>query len=596
MTKPTLALMCCGLLAILTMSGCGVTPTNRAAQSSSSKTGEVQDQSRRTGRSATDARIAAAQSYRAAGDRARASSTLDAIDPARLDAADQFAYYDLRASLAVDARDYAAATRAIALATPATTADRNALALTTADLAEGEQRYESAAMALMNYSYTIRGADDAQLAGVVERTWSDINRTPTYRISELAAAPDLGANVAAWWQLADALQRSFDLDAERTVIVEWRRSHRDHPASRWPPRALTVIENGGVTPPTHIALLLPLSGPLANAGQALRDGFMAAFYHAGSTGEIRVYDTNGSPIAGLYEQAVGDGAQLIVGPLDKQSVVDINLLPARRVPVLAMNYLPNGVTPGAGLFQFGLAIEDDARAIARRVFDDGLGRVAVVESDLDWSNRALESFKAQFVELGGTVVTVGTIRDARAVTEVVGSALLVAASNERMEALSKVIGSKPEFTARRRLDVDALIALTDPAQSRALNPAMAFHFASDVPIYATAQSAGTSAADLGDLNGIRLTALPWQIYASPIRTEADAAFGASRSALASLYALGVDAYRLCNRADLLLPDAAGRVLGETGQLQIRAPGIVVRDPAWAVVQRGALVALPTVAP
>jgi outer membrane PBP1 activator LpoA protein len=258
--------------------------------------------------------------------------------------------------------------------------------------------------------------------------------------------------------------------------------------------------------------------------------------------------------------------------------------------------LPSGVQPGAGLYQFGLAIEDDARAVARRVYDDGLNRVAVVESDLDWSNRALDSFKSQFVDLGGTVVTVGTIRDARAVTEVVGGALLVAASNERMEALSKTLGTKPEFTARRRSDVDALIALTDPAQSRALNPAMAFHFASDVPIYATSQSAGATTTDLGDLNGIRLTALPWQIYPSPIREETDAAFGAARSPLTSLYALGVDAFRLSDRADLLQPNAAGRLLGETGQLQIHAPGVVVRDPAWAIVQRGALVAMPTVAP
>jgi len=592
----SLALLGYGLLAILTVSGCEVTQSHRTSASSSAGSGNVQDQSRRSGRSATDARIVAAQSYRGAGDRDRASSTLDGVDPTRLDAANQFAYYDLRASLAIDARDYANARQTIALAVPTNAIDRNALALTQAELAESEQRFEDAAAALMTFSFSLRGADDAQFASVVERTWSDVNRTPAYRITALATAPDQSGTTVAWWQLADAVQRSFDLDAERAAIAEWRRNHRDHPASRWPPRALTVIEDGSLAPPTHISLLLPLSGPLANAGQAVRDGFVAAYYHAGSKGVVRVYDTNGTPIGGLYEQAIDDGAQLVVGPLDKQSVVDLNLLPVRRVPVLAVNYLPTGVAPGEGLFQFGLAIEDDARAIARRVYADGLTRVAIVESDLDWSNRALDSFRSQFVDLGGTVVTVGTIRDARAVTEVVGGALLVAASNERMEALSKTIGTKPEFTARRRSDVDALIAFTDPAQSRALNPAMAFHFASDVPIYATSQSAGTATSDLGDLNGIRMTALPWQIYASPIRDEADAAFGASRSPLNSLYALGVDAFRLSDRADLMMPNAAGGLLGETGRLQIHAPGIVVRDPAWAIIQRGALVAMPTVAP
>ena len=73
---------------------------------------------------------------------------------------------------------------------------------------------------------------------------------------------------------------------------------------------------------------------------------MAAFYHAASTARVRVYDTNGASIGSLYEQAGTDGAQLVIGPLDKQSVVDINLLPYRRVPVLALNYLPQGVAAG----------------------------------------------------------------------------------------------------------------------------------------------------------------------------------------------------------------------------------------------------------
>jgi hypothetical protein len=245
------------------------------------------------------------------------------------------------------------------------------------------------------------------------------------------------------------------------------------------------------------------------------------------------------------------------------------------------------------LFQFGLAIEDEAHAIARRVYEDGFPRVAIVQSDLDWSGRAAESFRSQFVRLGGTVVTVGTIQDARAVTEVVGNALLVGASTERMEALSKTLGSKPEFTARRRSDLDALVALTDPAQARALNSAMAFHFAADVPIYATSQATtNASSNDLGELNGFRITELPWQVYPSPIRTEVESAFANSRTSLSPLYALGVDAFRLSDRADLLIPSSPGRLLGN-GQLQVSGAG-VSRASCLALVQRGALVAMPTV--
>ena len=52
---------------------------------------------------------------------------------------------------------------------------------------------------------------------------------------------------------------------------------------------------------------------------------------------------------------------------------------------------------------------------------------------------------------------------------------------------------------------------------------MAFHFAADVPIYATSQAASdtASANDLGDLNGFRMTELPWQVYPSAIRNEVE---------------------------------------------------------------------------
>jgi outer membrane PBP1 activator LpoA protein len=149
---------------------------------------------------------------------------------------------------------------------------------------------------------------------------------------------------------------------------------------------------------------------------------------------------------------------------------------------------------------------------------------------------------------------------------------------------------------RRRGDVEAVAAFVDPTQARGLNPALAFHFATDIPVYATSQAAGSATrVELAELDGFRLTELPWQVYPSVVRNEVDIAFGPGQAALAPLYALGVDAYRLADRTSSLLQRATA-LLGETGQLRILADGAVVRDPAWAVVSHGKLVALPTVAP
>ncbi len=607
MTISRFLTMSFALLVILTTTACQVTPPHPALPSkvTSAETGSDAPQLMRKAEQAgpdeaARLRLAAAEAFQSAGDTASATAALNATDPSRLDGARQFTFYNLRALLALDAHDYTAAKQAIGLAVPTNAAERNAYALTVADVAEAQQRFEDAALSLMGYTYSPRAVDTAQFAAIVERTWADVNRTSAYRISALAKSQQSAVS-EAWWQLADSLQRSFDLDAERAAISEWRGAHPEHPAARWPPRALTLIE-GNLSAPSHIALLLPLTGPLANAGQAVRDGFIAAFYHAASKTTIRIYDTDSSdntnnhePIAGLYEQACSDGAQLIIGPLDKQRVTEINALPYRQVPVLALNYLPSGIKAGTGLFQFGLAIEDEARAIARRVYADALPRVAIVESDDDWSDRAADSFRSQFLTLGGTVVATGIIQDARDVTSVVGNVLLVGASTRRFEALSKTIGTTPEFTARRRSDIDALVALADPPQARVLNSAMAFQFAGDIPIYATSQSvASLSPAELRDLTGIRVTEPPWRVYASPIHDEVEAAFSNARSSLSPLYALGIDAFRLGDRADLLMTNSPARLLGETGQLQVQSSGVVTREPVWAIVQNGMLVAMPTV--
>ncbi len=121
-------------------------------------------------------RLNAAESFRTSGDAQQARATLQSVDPTRLDALNQFTYYNMSALLAIDAHDYPAARQALKLAIPTDAASRNALALTVADLAEAEQRFEDAAASLMGYTFSSRDGDDKQFTIIVERTWSNVNR------------------------------------------------------------------------------------------------------------------------------------------------------------------------------------------------------------------------------------------------------------------------------------------------------------------------------------------------------------------------------------------------------------------------------------
>ncbi|HET7300718.1 MAG TPA: penicillin-binding protein activator, partial [Oleiagrimonas sp.] len=89
----------------------------------------------------------------------------------------------------------------------------------------------------------------------------------------------------------------------------------------------------GYRMPQQVALLLPVSGPLAAAGNAIRQGFFAAYFQASHGLDplppVKVYDTAGTANGALaaYRQAVADGASLVVGPLTREGVSASSALP-----------------------------------------------------------------------------------------------------------------------------------------------------------------------------------------------------------------------------------------------------------------------------
>ena len=83
-------------------------------------------------------------------------------------------------------------------------------------------------------------------------------------------------------------------------------------------------DSDGFRPPAQLAVLLPAKGPLAAAALGVRDGLLAGYYadqHRRTN--LRFYDSGGSAegARAAMKKALADGAQMIVGPLDRKSVV-----------------------------------------------------------------------------------------------------------------------------------------------------------------------------------------------------------------------------------------------------------------------------------
>ena len=377
--------------------------------------------------------------------------------------------------------------------------------------------------------------------GYNESIWALLDRSATID----APAPGPAGSLAGEWQTLHRISiANRPLNAVQADVGAWMNRHPDHPAAMSPPAALRrLLETD--TSSLHVGLVLPLSGPLVRAGEAVRDGFLttALLGRIDHRFRVTIYDSQADPLPVIYERVLSDGVDLIVGPLSKDAVVQTSSLDP-EIPALLLNYLDDGQTPGRNVRQLGLAIEDEAATILARLERDGIRSPVLFHNYDDWSLRAQRT-----VERGWThALTVQPLTDLRTITEAVGEAMLVSDSEDRRDELAAVLGYEPEFLPRARTDVDGVIALVDNVEANALVPALTFHFANHLPVYASSQVTRTARRErLSELSGFRISELPWFLADNETYARLNGALSLDDHPFASLVALGSDAFRVAER-------------------------------------------------
>ncbi len=429
--------------------------------------------------------------------------------------------------------------------------------------------------------------------------WHNLMQIKPQRLAELEASA-LDTTQQGWFALALVAQSNqLDLEQQQAQLEAWQAQWPNHPAQANLPQDLLLLQSLIAQQPRQIALLLPLQGKLAEAGQAVSDGFFAAYYQAQAKGrhlpDVRQYDST-QDIAAAYQKAVAEGAQLVIGPLDKDKVSELSLLGSFPVPLLTLNYteLPPAEKL-ANFYQFGLAVEDEARQVARRAYADGHRQAMVLIPEQEWSQRSARAFEEEWTKLGGTVVSRSQFKPGSNYSNLVKASLLIDESRERAVELSSLLG-KLEFNPRSRGDVDMIFLIANPAQARQIKPTFAFHFAGQIPIYATSQVYSGEANPKADrdLSGVRFDTMPWLFdKASP---EKLAVRSASKTAAVydRLQALGVDAFRLYARLPQLAQAEQMRIYGATGALHMQSDGRIEREQLWARFRDGLAQPMPMV--
>jgi len=401
--------------------------------------------------------------------------------------------------------------------------------------------------------------------------------------------------VRGWLELAALAAATARSPATASADVEaWRTRYPNHPASDVVRTELLGLKQEQRQSISHVALLLPLSGRQAAAGVSVRDGFMTAYFQTplSQRPRLRLFDTGEISAAEAITRAREEGAEFIVGPLTRDEVTAAADLGDARPPILALNFLQSERPGPAGFYQFALSPEDEARQVARKILADGGRRGVAVVPEGDWGARVVGAFRQELEAGGGSllgdVALDSTRKDyAPEITQV----LRISESNARHKRLESVLGTKLEFEPRRRADLDFIFAPSAAPTARLVRPQLRFHFAGDVPTYATSDAFEPDPSANEDMEGLIFPDMPWMLggdLADSVRSAAREAWPSGGPRRNRLFAFGFDAYRvsqaLRNTGDT--PNANVNVDGLTGRLTLDPERRIHRELEWARLHNG----------
>jgi hypothetical protein len=439
-----------------------------------------------------------------------------------------------------------------------------------------------------------------------EAIWAALQRAPD---TSLSPSSSDNATIRGWIDLARQLRSAqTDISAMQDRILDWGTRYPDHPVSNLFIDKLLDEYQQAFTPATNIAVMLPMQGKYKSVSDAIQGGILTAWYKQTSLEKplLRFYDTSDENYSfyELYQQAILDGASYIIGPLDKTSINKLAQESNLEIPILTLNYAENPLSLSDNLYQFGLLPEDEARQVAELAIRDNHTTAAALVPNSDWGRRLLAAFTSRFEELGGSVLTTQQYpTNVDDYSRQIKTLFNLDDSYARLQDLQHILGTKLNFMPYRRQDIDMIFLAGTHREARGIIPALKFHHAGDLPVYATSHIYSGSVdrnADR-DLDGVIFCDLPWTLASNDVfKTSFDTTWKDQR-VYTRLFALGVDAYNIVHNLKYLQSHDYARFSGETGNISIDENQRLHRELLWAQFRNGVpvyldLTILPTPSP
>jgi branched-chain amino acid transport system substrate-binding protein len=167
-------------------------------------------------------------------------------------------------------------------------------------------------------------------------------------------------------------------------------------------------------PEVKVALLLPLSGDGSALGQALLDSAMMGLFDKDAATPaaqkqrqvvLIPKDSGSTPQKAVKaaQDAIAEGAQLIIGPLYSDSVKAVAPLAASK-GITVLSFSNNRTVSREGVFLLGYMPEQQGKRIVAEAVSQGKKRIGVLAPDTDYGHMVAEAAIQQANNAGGEIV------------------------------------------------------------------------------------------------------------------------------------------------------------------------------------------------
>ena len=411
--------------------------------------------------------------------------------------------------------------------------------------------------------------------------WLCLTKLSQPELDTLVAESPQNSILRGWVALAEISRKTYHNPHKMIEDLEsWEIRYPQHPAQALLPKPLSKAEELLFATPKRMALMLPLTGPLSGPGKAIEDGYMAAYQASDVYPKlsIRLYNTDGADVDQVYQHALDEGADYIVGPLTKPDVARVAKL-AHPVPTILLNEPPKISDDMA--FQFGLSPTQEARQVALHARRAGYTKVLVIAPAGEWGTEVADAFSKQWTTSHGLVVE--TWHYAPQTDLSVGVRQLLHASESAARVRPTKVGADNSY--KRRQDFDVIMLIAYPSIARQIMPLIRYYFASDIPVYATSSiySGVEDTTKDRDLNGIIFCDMPW-VFTHQMGAEHH--WAEQLNSYNRLYALGMDSFALSTQLNQLLLFPAIGINNQSGVIYMTKNHKLARILAFGQFRQG----------